>query len=871
MTGLFLKIRTFFNSLQIAFKKMWKDVKKRKIFIIVTSAVMAVIITTVTLCCVFLIPEKEREITLYMHGFDGVEEVIKINNKDKFTLPTLQKEYYDFLGWYFDKEYTEPVPENYFKDYDYTRDARVYSKWNMRNPVIITFYSQGGTAVEQEVVPAGKPIDKSWFSQREGYTLVGWCYDENLLTIFMPGDSFSENTRLYAKWLPNEITEEDTVTITFDTNGGDPVENQIIKIGGTITLPATNRVGYDFLGWYTDPEFKFPYKSSATVAKSVTLYAKWKENVVYYIITFNTRGGDALESISYMNGTKINVSLLKKPTKQGDIFDCWCMDSDVQYKQPNDFVIKDNVTLYARWQSDTPVEIEYVNIYYHYDQDSVPNKIVIEKHTKIPADISTERGGYIFEGWFADPELKNAFDFNVMAYEDTHLYAKWTARPYYSDELFAYELSEDETYLILVKRLDKVSTSVTIPDECKGLPIKEIGANAFNGSIVTNVTIGKNITKINENAFTDSLLEQIIIPKNVVEIHDYAFYGAGQLTAVEIEGDTWIRDYSFAECSRLKTFTANSVTKIERFAFQNCIGLTTVKINKIASLGVNGTFIGCRSLSSVSMTNATLTEIPSRTFQDTMSLKEIVIPSTVTDIDSEAFSGSGLTLLDTKNVKEIGNGAFSGCSMLNTVYIRASVNNIAETAFINCHKATFYVDASNTLYDDYNGSLYTEGKVQLLHYKDTGATSFTLPASVMKIGMGAFVTASSLESISVENGNVAFKAIDGCLYSIDEQIMYLYPQKKQGSSFTVRNGVVKINKLCFYNNSNLESVVLPYSTLAVEPIGFYNLKNLTEIKYRNANIIGNYDDNNDVGGLTVGNNGGVVDCGGGNITFTQIA
>ena len=90
-----------------------------------------------------------------MHGFNGVEESIVINSKDKFTLPVLQKEYYDFLGWYFDEEFTSPVAEDYFETYDYKRNVRVYSKWNMREPIVISFYTQGGTAVEQEIVPKG--------------------------------------------------------------------------------------------------------------------------------------------------------------------------------------------------------------------------------------------------------------------------------------------------------------------------------------------------------------------------------------------------------------------------------------------------------------------------------------------------------------------------------------------------------------------------------------------------------------------------------------------------------------------------------------------------------------------------------------------
>ena len=870
MTNLLLKIRTFFNSVQIAFKKMWKDVKKRNIFIIVTSVVMAVVITTVTLCCVFLIPEKEREITLYMHGFDGVEQSIVINNKEKYTLPTLQKDYYDFLGWYFDKEYTSPVPEDYFETYDYKRNVRVYSKWNMRDPIVISFYTQGGTAVDSEIVPKGMPIDKSWYSQRQGYTLVGWCYDENLLTVFMPGDKFYENTILYAKWLPNEITEEDVVTITFDANGGEAVPNQTIKIGSTIVLPSTNRIGYDFIGWYTDSSFKYPYKANATVTKSLTLYAKWQENGTYYTLSFETRGGTLIESVRYLNGTKINVNLLPKPTKTDDRFEYWCTDSEVEYRQANDFFIKKDVTLYARWASDSPIVTEWVNIYYHLDKESIPELAQIEKYTKIE-NRTYEKSDRIFVGWYADEELTRPFDFSIMAYGDTHLYAKWEDRPTYSDTLFAYELSEDETYLILVKRIDRTSSVVTIPDECKGLPIKEIGESAFANSIVTRVNIGKNITTISQNAFTESLLQEIIIPNNVVLIDEYAFQGVNNLTAVEIEGDAWVKDYAFEGCDKLKTFTANKVTKIDRFAFENCIDLERVKINKIASLGI-GVFNGCRALEQVEMTNATIAELPMRAFQSTLSLKTIVIPSTVTTIGGEAFSGSGLLTLDTRNVTTIYSGAFSGCSMLGDVFIRKSANVIKVDAFANSPKTAFYVDADNATYESDNGSLYSKGKVQLVYYSNKiGVSHYTLPKNVMAIGLTAFSNANDLASISVEDGNMTFKAIDGCLYSIDETIMYLYPVKKQGTTFTVRNGVRKIERFCFYNNVNLETVILPYSVTAINLGGFFRLKNLTEIKYANASVLGTYSDSKDIGGLSYGNNGGVCDCGNGSVIFTQSA
>ena len=46
------------------------------------------------------------------------------------------------------------------------------------------------------------------------------------------------------------------------------------------------------------------------------------------------------------------------------------------------------------------------------------------EYYKEPLDPIKE--GYIFEGWYTDPELSDLFDFNTKAYADVQLYAKWT-------------------------------------------------------------------------------------------------------------------------------------------------------------------------------------------------------------------------------------------------------------------------------------------------------------------------------------------------------------------------------------------------------------------------------------------------------------
>lgn len=76
--------------------------------------------------------------------------------------------------------------------------------------------------------------------------------------------------------------------LTFETNGGSYVAGQTVPYGATVSLPETAPVrnGYDFDGWYADPELTQAVAGSVTVTGDTTLYAKWKGKTVDYTIVY---------------------------------------------------------------------------------------------------------------------------------------------------------------------------------------------------------------------------------------------------------------------------------------------------------------------------------------------------------------------------------------------------------------------------------------------------------------------------------------------------------------------------------------------------------------------------------------------------------
>lgn len=92
---------------------------------------------------------------------------------------------------------------------------------------------------------------------------------------------------------PNGITLH---TVTFNSNGGSDVPEQI-RANAAATKPAdSTRSGYVFAGWYTDEACTAAYDFTRPVTDSVTLYAKWEAAPRYYYNSGTTETGKTDEN-----------------------------------------------------------------------------------------------------------------------------------------------------------------------------------------------------------------------------------------------------------------------------------------------------------------------------------------------------------------------------------------------------------------------------------------------------------------------------------------------------------------------------------------------------------------------------------------------
>ena len=98
---------------------------------------------------------------------------------------------------------------------------------------------------------------------------------------------------------------------------------------------------------------------------------------------------------------------------------------------------------------------------------------------------------------------------------------------------------------------------------------------------------------------------------------------------------------------------------------------------------------------------------------------------------------------------------------------------------------------------------------------NSSLTSIDIPASVTSISFGTFAGCESLEEINVSKDNGQYSSVDGVLYDKAKTALVCYPMGKEGSSFTVPDGVLSIENWAFSGCSSLKSVEMPNSVTAI--------------------------------------------------------
>jgi hypothetical protein len=184
---------------------------------------------------------------------------------------------------------------------------------------------------------------------------------------------------------------------------------------------------------------------------------------------------------------------------------------------------------------------------------------------------------------------------------------------------------------------------VRIPSTIQGMPVREIGDEAFyyfetmtSRKPWTNIIIPEGVIRIGRRAFSLSdRLRNVVLPSTLEVIGELAFWGCENLTSLVIPNTIKsIGKDAFADCYNWpinipRNILTESETLPEIFSRTNIKNLIIPEGIKIIR---RDTFVGCRYLESITLPS-TISEIHTAAFKDCQSLVTVTIPDSVTTIE----------------------------------------------------------------------------------------------------------------------------------------------------------------------------------------------------------------------------------------------
>lgn len=155
---------------------------------------------------------------------------------------------------------------------------------------LVTFDTDGGTAVQPQTVESGKTAVRPEDPEKDGFVFCGW-FKSDLSGAFDFEKPVTSNVTVKAKW--EKKIPGDFYLVIFDTDGGTPVpSNQKIQSGNRAIRPAADpaKERFSFCGWYkSDLSEEFNFDESIT--QDTRVRAKWSGP---RRIVFHTNGGEGI-------------------------------------------------------------------------------------------------------------------------------------------------------------------------------------------------------------------------------------------------------------------------------------------------------------------------------------------------------------------------------------------------------------------------------------------------------------------------------------------------------------------------------------------------------------------------------------------------
>jgi hypothetical protein len=271
-----------------------------------------------------------------------------------------------------------------------------------------------------------------------------------------------------------------------------------------------------------------------------------------------------------------------------------------------------------------------------------------------------------------------------------------------------------------------------------------------------------------------------------------------------------------------------------------------------------------------------VTSIKSYAFDNNQTIKKVTLPSTIKEIESNAFSNSTIKEINIPSACEkIKDAAFYGCENLRSIMVPKTVKEIGEYALYNT--IHIYTDSSDVsmwnekAYDDNLVYIHKELDLSKIlkendfeYYIDETATLLNYNGveniveikeqvnnyTIDKIGNSAFLKLDILEEITFSNsvvyiGDKAFRETSLTTVEIPSSVkeigIYAFSGCEYLEEVVFNEGLEIIKMSAFAACANLKVAILPNSLHTIEQYGFQNCLRIEKVFIpKSVTYIGDY-------------------------------
>ena len=460
-------------------------------------------------------------------------ENYKSGSQVNFPSYSPEKAGHKFSGWYFDRNLSEKVEDNYTIG---NENVDFYAKYTPKTYTVT--WKNGSTLLEkdEDVAHNTQPSYRGATPTKEGndqynYKFIGWSEDADATT-GVAVEELSAVTKDVTYYAVFEKVAK-TYTVTW-MNGNDQLEQdkdvahntQPSYRGATPTKEGNDQYNYKFIGWSEDADATtgVAVEELSAVTKDVTYYAVFEKVAKTYTVIFDANGGAWAENVTIPDyninegtrdkATRENLTAsdtiksISYPTKNGATMIGWGTQNGQplyqlglgrgvavsNLKSLNDVSVTGNtITLYAIWQNVSIDQCTYT-IHQHFMKDASHEDGAINYYTTSQvASVGTSISSLIPNS-LINKETRYKFRYSEYLYGE----AKIGTTPYKGTET----LQANNTAIHLYYYLDEVGeTSKENPDGGPdGIPDAwqyKVTFQVVNGSWndKTNAAIVKYVTK----------------------------------------------------------------------------------------------------------------------------------------------------------------------------------------------------------------------------------------------------------------------------------------------------------------------------------------------------------------------------------------